>query len=401
MAHTVRNIALGTLATAIVAGLVFVTVRPEPVPVDLHTVARGVLQVTVNADGETRVKEEYEVAAPIAGLARRLPVEVGDPVEAGVTVVAEVEPVAPALLDARSRLQAEAAVREAEAALRVAETDHARAVEEHEYARGQFERTSALVERGVASTTQLESAHQAFTVSEAALNAAEARIEQAKSSLDRARALLVEGDASAGVEACCVSIRAPADGVVLSIENASERPVQAGAALLSIGDPRELEIVADLLSSDAVRLPEGARASVERWGGPPLEARLERVEPSARTKVSALGIEEQRVDAVFELVSPYEARPALGHGFAVFLRIVEYEEADALLVPLSAIFRTGETWSVFRAVGERVERVPVEIGRRNTGFATVLTGLEAGDRVVEHPSEQLEDGALFVERATF
>ncbi|MCG6884335.1 MAG: efflux RND transporter periplasmic adaptor subunit [Silicimonas sp.] len=401
MSHVGRNIALGVLGAAVVGGLLFVTFRPEPVPVDLHEISTGTLSVTVEVDGETRVKEEYEIAAPIAGLARRLPVHVGDPVKAGETVVAEVEPTAPALLDARSRAQAEAAVHEAEAALQVAETDFARAGEEHSFAQSQFDRTSALVERGVASTTRLESANQVLTVSEAALNAARARIDQARSGLDRARAALFEAATPENGDACCVTIMAPADGVVLSIETESERPVQAGARLLSIGDPMELEIVADLLSSDAVRLPVDARASVERWGGPALEARLQRIEPSARTKVSALGIEEQRVDAIFELVSPVEKRPGLGHGFAVFLRIVEYEETDAILVPLSAVFRSGEGWSAFRVSDGVAERVVVEIGRRNARFASVVSGLDAGDRVVEHPSEKLDDGSPVVERRTY
>lgn len=401
MAHLRRNIILGGLGAAVVGGLAFVSFRPEPVPVDLHMLETGALTVTVDVDGVTRIRDVYDVAAPITGVARRLPVSVGDSVIGGETVVARVEPVQPALLDTRSRLQAEAAVREGEAALLVAETDQARAQEQLTYAQGQYERTQALLERGVATTTQLEDAYQAFVVAEAALRAADARIVQANSSLDRARAMLVETGSGSDSSACCVEIRAPADGVVLSIESASERPVLSGAQLLSIGDKTEIEIVADLLSSDAVRLPDQAVASVERWGGPALEARLKRIEPAARTKISALGIEEQRVDAIFDLVTPYEERPALGHEFAVFLRIVEYEQTDALLVPLSAIFRTGDGWAVFRTEGNRVARVPVEIGRRNSRMAVVTSGLAAGDRVVEHPSEKLEDGSLFVERATF
>lgn len=401
MAHTRRNIILGLLGAGVAGGLLFVTFRPEPIPVDLHTVAQGTLTITVDVDGETRVKDVFEVAAPIAGLARRSPVEVGDPVAAGETVVAEVEPVAPALLDARSRLQAEAAVREAEAALAVAETGQASAFEEHAYAKTQYERTSALVERGVATITRLEDAHQLLIVSEATLNAADARIAQARSSLDRARATLVNTNDDNDLQACCVVIDAPSDGVVLSVDTISERPVLAGTRLLSIGDPQRLEIVADILSSDAVRLPTNAVASVERWGGPPLVARLDRVNPAAETKISALGIEEQRVDAVFELISPFEERPSLGHGFAVFLRVTEYEAKDVLLVPLSATFRTEDGWAVFRAIGDRVERVPVELGRRNARYAAAVSGLEPGDKVVEHPSELLEDGALFVERAAF
>ena len=401
MAHSRRNIILGLLGASVVGGLLFVTFRPEPIPVDLHTISEGTLTVTVDVDGETQVEDVFEVAAPIAGLARRSPVEVGDPVVAGETVVAEVEPVAPALLDSRSRLQAEAAVREAEAAVTVADTEHTRAIEEHAYAKSQYERTTALVERGVATVTRLEDAHQLLVVSQAALNAADARIVQARSSLDRARATLVETGDAAGTEACCVTILAPSDGVVLSVDTISERPVVSGTRLLSIGDPRTLEIVADILSSDAVRLPERAIASVERWGGPPLEARLSRINPAAKTKVSALGIEEQRVDAIFELISPYEDRPGLGHGFAVFLRITEFEAENAIMVPLSATFRTDNGWAVFRATGDRVERVPVELGARNARFAVLSSGLSIGDRVVEHPSELLEDGALFVERVAY
>lgn len=402
MAQTRRNIVLGLIGAAVAGGLLYVSFRPEPVPVDLHTIESGTLTITVDVDGTTRVKELFEVAAPISGVALRSPVEVGDRVTAGDTVVAEVEPVEPALLDARSRLQAEASVREAEAALSVAETDLARAREDQLYARTQYDREATLVERGVSSITRLEDAHQKRAIADAAVAAAEARVEQAEGALARARAALTgPAVASDSERSCCTRILAPADGVVLSVDVISERPVTAGTLLLTIGDPGELEIVADLLSSDAVRLPEGARASVERWGGAPLEARLRSIEPAARTKVSALGIDEQRVDAIFDLVSPAEERTGLGHGFAVFLRIVEYEEPDVLLLPLSAAFRSGDGWAVFRADGDTVQRVPVELGRRNGRVAAVTSGLDAGDRVVVHPSDKLGDGALIVQRTTF
>ena len=402
MAHIGRNIVMGAVAAVVVGGLVFVTVRPDPIPADLYTIEMGTMTVTVDVDGETRVKEVFDIAAPIAGVARRSPVRVGDRVIAGETVVANVEPVAPALLDARSLMQAEAAVRESEATLQMVETDHARAAQDLTYAQGQYDRAAELVERGVASITRLEDEHQRLAVAKAVEEAAAARIVQARSSVDRARAMLSSGPVTGSEDqGCCVAILAPVNGVVLSIDTVSERPVQAGTRLLSIGDPSNLEIVADLLSSDAVRLPEKAVASVERWGGQPLQAQLVRVEPAARTKVSALGIEEQRVDAVFDLVSPAEDRTALGHEFAVFLRIVEYEEANTLLVPLSAAFRTDEGWAVFRTTGDRVEQTPIEIGRNNGRFAAVRDGLEAGDRVVQHPSEELSDGALYVERSTF
>lgn len=401
MAHATRNIVMAGIGAAVMGGLLYVTFRAEPVPVDLHTVARSAFAITVDVDGETRVADLYEIAAPISGVALRAPVEVGDQVVAGQTVVARIEPSSPGLLDARTRLQAEAHVREMEAALNVARTDRSRAKEDLAYARSQYDRVSQLVDRKVASITRLEDAHQRRAIAEAALAAAEARINQATSGLDAARAALVDMTSDAGREECCVPILAPADGVVLDIDLVSASPVVAGTRLLSIGDPGSLEIVADVLSSDAVRLPDGAEASVERWGGSPLRARLASIEPAARTKVSALGIEEQRVDAIFELVSPAAERRSLGHGFSVYLRIVEYEESDALLIPLSSAFRFGEEWAVFRTDADRVERVVVQLGRRNGRQAVVLSGLQEGDRVVEHPSEDLEPGALFVERTGF
>lgn len=401
MAHTQRNIVLAALGAVVIGGLVFVTVRPEPIPVDLHDVERADFAVTVDVDGETRVSELYEVAAPISGFALRSPLKVGDPVIGGETVVAQVEPSSPGLLDERSRLQAEAHVREMEAVMTVALSDKRKAEEDLAYALTQYDRVAQLVERNVATITRLEDAHQQRAIAQAALQSAEARIAQAESGLDAAKAALVEMSSEGNGAACCVPILAPADGVVLEIDVVSARPVAAGTRLLALGDPGDLEIVADILSTNAVKLPANAKASVERWGGPDLEARLDRIEPAASTKVSALGIEEQRVDAIFTITSPPEAFAGLGHGFAVYLRIVEFEAQDVIVIPLSAAFRVGADWAVFRTVGDRVERVQVELGRRNGRYAVVLSGLEVGDRVVEHPSERLTDGALIVERASF
>ncbi|OXT02118.1 RND transporter [Notoacmeibacter marinus] len=398
MAHARRNIVLGLIGAGVVGGLLFLTFRPEPIPVDLHTVETGKFEITVDVDGTTRVAEIFEVSTPISGMAMRSPVRVGDPVVAGETVVSRVEPSAPGLLDARTRLQAEAAVREAEATLSVAQTGLAEALEVHSYARLKFERTNTLAKRGVVSASRLEDIQQQLAVTEAALEAERARIDQAKSGLQRARAALVEAEPGNGAEVCCVPIVAPADGVVLEIDHVSARPVTAGQRLLTIGDAAQIELVADLLSSDAVRLPDNARARVERWGGEPLEARLSRIEPAGRTKVSALGIEEQRVDAVFDLLAPPETREQLGHGFAAYLRVVIHEEENAVLVPLSATFRVDDDWAVFKADGDRVSRVPIELGRRNARFAVAISGLSPGDRVVEHPREDLTDGALIVPR---
>lgn len=401
MAQTSRNIILGLIGIGIAGGLLYVTFRPEPVPVDLHTVDTGHFEITVDADGTTRVVEVFEVSAPIAGVAQRSPVRVGDPVTGDETVVALVEPISPGLLDARTRMQSEAAVSEAEAALHVAETDLARAREDYIFSKSHFDRTSELVERGVASITRLEEAQQLFAITDAALEAANARIAQAEGGLRRAKAALVETSGNGENDTCCMSLLAPTDGVVLDIDEVSARPVTSGERLLTIGDPGQIELVADLLTSDAVSLPPNARATVERWGGPPLQAKLAYVEPAARMKVSALGIEEQRVDVVFDITTPPEQRPDLGHEFAVYLRIVTYEEEDALLIPLSAAFHTDNYWAAFRVDGDRVARVPVELGARNGRFAVVESGLEPGDRIVEHPRDDLTDGALIEERTAF
>ena len=401
MRVSARTFILLAIAVAAVAGLLFVTFRTEPVAVDLAAVERGTLRVTVDADGKTRIRDIYEVAAPISGLAKRSPVEVGDRVVKDETVVAVVEPIAPSLLDSRTRVQAEATVREVEAALRVAETDLQTAVEERAYAQSQFDRVQALVQRGVASVTRLEDAAQHLAIAKAAVEAAQAKAAMGRSSLERARAALIEpgGPVEAGAS-CCVEMLAPETGVVLSVDMISERPVTSGARLLSVGDPTHLQIVGDLLSSDAVRLEPGAEAIVERWGGPePLRAILNRIEPSARTKISALGIEEQRVDAIFDLASDVEERAGLGHGFAVFLRIVEWQEEDVLLVPLSALFRRGDAWSVYVAENGIARERPVALGRRNGRQAVVLQGLEENEAVVTHPSDAVADGVPILDRA--
>ncbi len=403
MALKTSTLFLSGFGAAAAVALAVVAFRPEPVPVDLHTIARGPLQITVNADGKTRIKDRYDVFSPIAGTARRSPVAVGDQTVAGQTVVAIVEPVAPNLLDSRSRLQAEAAVEEAKAAVQVAETRLHQANEELAFAQSQLDRTQRLVERGVAALTQLEGDAQRKDISEASRDAAASALAMATGALNRARATLVEptDPALQAASKCCIEIRAPITGTILAVDTISEHTVGPGTRLLSIGQSANLEIVADLLSNDAVRLAPGAEAIVERWGGPnPLSARLQSVEPSARTKVSALGIEEQRVDATLDLLSPLEERAGLGDGFAVFLRIIEWSSADLLQVPLSAVFRDGENWNVFVSEDGVARQTEVQLGRRNSNFSEVLGGLTEGQRVITHPSDKVSDGVKIVDRLT-
>jgi HlyD family secretion protein len=401
MSYSTRTLVLIAVGVTLVAGLSYVSFRTDPVPVDLAMVTRGPLEVTINADGQSQVRDLFEVASPISGTAMRSPVAKGDIVRADETVVAIVRPASSGLLDARSQLQAEAALQEALAARHVAQADLKQAEETARFAKFQFDRTQALVTRGVASITRLEDDTQRLAVANATLEASQARLEMADGAIERARAtLLAPENAETPAENCCVQVKAPSNGVVLSVAAISERPVTIGAPLVSIGDPGQLELVADILSNDAVRLSPGALAYVERWGGEGvLEATLDRIDPKARTKVSALGIEEQRVDAYFLLTTPIEQRPNLGDGFSVFLRIIEWRADDTLQVPLSAIFRQGDGWAVFVSLEGVAERRSVTLGRRNHRMVEVLSGLEASEQVVTHPSDDITAGVSLVERS--
>ncbi len=401
MAYSTRTLVLIGIGVALVAGLSYVSFRTEPVPVDLATVTQGPMEVTINADGKTQVRDLFEVAAPISGTALRSPVKAGDPVTAEKTVVAIVQPASSGLLDARSQMQAEASLREAEAARHVALADLRQAEQTARFAQSQYDRTQALVKSGVASITRLEDDTQRLAVAQAMIDAAQARIEMADGTIARARAtLLAPNDADATTEACCVQLFSPTDGIVLSVAAISERPVTIGTPLVSIGDPAKLELVADILSNDAVRLAPGATAYVERWGGGDiLEARLDRIDPKARTKVSALGIEEQRVDAYFTLNVPDAVQANLGDGFSVFLRIIEWRAEDAVQVPLSAVFRQGENWALFVAVEGVAEKREVALGRRNDRMVEVLSGLRVNEQVVTHPSDAIKAGVPLTERS--
>ncbi|MEX5561969.1 HlyD family efflux transporter periplasmic adaptor subunit [Pseudophaeobacter sp. 1A16562] len=394
-----RTVVMAAGAALVAGTLAFVAMRTDPVAVDLHQIGTGPLQVTVNADGKTRIREIYDVAAPITGTAQRAPVRVGDSVVAGETVVAVLTPAAANLLDARSQAEAEAAVREAEAGLAVARSKMRQASETLTLSESEFRRADTLVQRGVVSRTRLEELEQKLHIDRAAMTAAVSALEMAKGTLDRARAALIEPGAAEAGQTCCLTVTAPMSGQVLTVDVLSEQTVLAGTRLISIGDPEDLEIVADLLSTDAVRLKEGDRAIVERWGRDALlEARVRRIEPAAYTKVSALGIEEQRVDVILDLTSAPEDYAGMGDGYAVFLRIVEWEGMDVLSVPLSAVFRQGAGWAVFVNEAGIARRKAVRLGRRNDRSAEVLEGLSPGDQVILHPSDLISDGSAIAPR---
>lgn len=391
-----RNIVIGAVAAAAIGGAVWVSVQPDVVPVDMVEVASGPMEVTVNADGRTEVRDVYDVAAPVAGKVARAPVPVGARVIGGETVVARIEPGEPAFLDERARAQADAAVAQAEAALALSRAQTAAAEADLNNAQRALNRVFDLNARGTAPDAQVEQAETALNVAAAQLDSAHATEEMRQSELRAAKAVLIEPGQKSdpGAIDCCIEITAPVSGTVLSITSSSARPVTAGTTLLSIGPTDDLEIVVELLSTEAVRLDAGAPAHIERWGGDrSLVAEVREIEPAAFTKTSALGIEEQRVRVILEFAEGEEV-PPLGHNFRVYARIVEWSSEDTLQVPISALFREGADWAVFVVREGAAVLTPVEIGRRNSDVAQVTGGVDAGDVVITHPSDRVAGGVL-------
>jgi len=397
-----RKLGLGLIGAALAGALVW-ALWPQPTPVDLATVTRGPMQGTIQAQGVTRVRAPYAIAAPITGTVTRSPVEVGDTVQAGETVVAVIQPADPALMDARARAQAEAAVAEAQAAVALAETNLRQAETELVHAATQLERGRTLAARGTIAQRMLEDIEATYQAAAQARAAAESQLDLNRATLDRAQAQLMGPqalfDPSAGPGECCQRILAPQTGIVLAVSDRSARLVQAGAPLLTIGNLDEMEVELDLLSADAVRVPPHARAIIERWGGVgELEARLRRIEPAAFTRVSALGIEEQRVRLRLDLLTPPEDRPGLGEGFRVHARLILWHEEAVLQVPQAALFRHGTGWAAFVEEAGRAHLRPLQIGRQANAHAEILDGLAEGARVVLYPGSTLTDGAAITAR---
>ncbi|MDJ0927572.1 MAG: HlyD family efflux transporter periplasmic adaptor subunit [Gammaproteobacteria bacterium] len=378
-----------------------VAFRPASVPVDVLELSPGPLVVTLGDEGETRVRDVFVLSAPVAGRLRRITLDAGDPVTAGDTVIAEIEPVDPDFLDPRSEAQARAAIRAAESAEQAARAQVEEAAAELEFAENEVVRIRDLFTDGTVSVRELDQAERANKSGRAALAAANAELQVRRFELERARAQLLSPAAGrAGSEDCeCVSLTAPVDGQVLRVIRESEGVVAAAEPLVEIGDPGDLEIVADLLSTDAVRAAPGQRVFIEDWGGPlPLEGVVRRIEPFGFTKVSALGIEEQRVNVIIDITSPEDTWVRLGHGYQVEVRVVLWEQDDVITVPLTALFRNGVQWAVFIDDGGVAMMRDVEIGERNGIEAQIISGLSAGDTVVLHPSDRVADGVRITPR---
>jgi HlyD family secretion protein len=395
----VRRAVIWSLVALAIVVIGYWATRPQPVTADVGAVTRGDLRVTLDQEGRTRARNKYVVSAPVAGTVQRIALEPGDRVVRGKTEVARILPGAAPLLDPRTRATGEARVKAAGAAVAQAEAALAQARTALEFADRERVRLARLFEGKAVSARDLEAAETEAQARRQAVTAAEAAVAAAKHELELTRAALADGTPGKGAGRV-VSLYAPVDGVVLRRVHESEIVVMPGEPLVEIGNIADLEIVADYLSTDAVRIQPGRPALIARWGGgAALHARVRRVEPVGFVKISALGVEEQRVNVILDFADDRESWQGLGDGYRVEVRVIEWEQANLLKVPSSALFRHGEGWAVF-ALGpdNRVVQRSVEIGRDTGSEAQVLGGLSEGDRVILHPSDRIQDGVLIEPR---
>lgn len=388
----ILNALVLVIVAAVVVALLTIWLRPTPVRVDVAKATRGPMRVTVDGEGKTRVRDRYVVAAPVAGRLRRISLRRGDVVESG-QVIAQIDPLPLAPLDPRQRVEAIARVNAAQDAKREVDRMIERSKAIYDQARRDCERCEILARSGDISRQELERAQTAVTTSFREYEAARSRAESAAHEVEVASAALLAANQSPSPSPAraAVRVQAPTHGRVLRVVEESERVIVAGAPLVELSNPAKLELVIELLSTDAVKVLPGAQVIIEEWGGPEaLEARVRLIEPSAFTKVSALGIEEQRVNVVADLTTP---STALGDGYRIEGRIIVWQADTVLQVPVSALFRRGESWSLFVVENGEAQLREVEVGQRTPFEAEIKNGLAEGTEVIVHPSNQITDGA--------
>ena len=388
-----RWVRRGLIALAVLAvvALIVVAWLPNPVEVEVATVTRGPLVVTVNEDGRTRVKDRYIVSAPVTGNLARHELEAGDAIEEQ-QVLARLVPLPPPLLDARTRAEAKARVDAAMAALRQAESTVKRARFQRDFEKQEYDRVLAVVQQGGLAKSDADRAVSTYRSSEEDLHSAEFGARVADHQLELARTALSQLSVKAE-DTEQLEIKSPVAGQVLRVFQESEGVVQSGTPILEVGDPSALEIVVDVLSQDATRIPARAPTLIERWGGKnPLHGHVRVVEPSAFTKLSALGVEEQRVNVIVDLDDDRTLWSTLGDGYRVEARISVWEGQDVLKVPASAVFRSEEAWATFVVEEGTAVLRRVDIGESNGLETEVLSGLQEGDTVIAYPSDSVRDG---------
>ena len=378
----------------------YLAIRPRPVLVEVAQVVRGRFEVTVEEDGKTRVRERYTISAPLEGTLERIRLKAGDPVERDM-VLAVIHPREPALLDTRTEQERWARLGAVEA-----NSEHARAAVERaqaslKQAKSDYERTKTLADAGLATPAHRERDELAVKLTTKDLAAAEFAYRAATHEVEQARAALSHPHntkQTAGVDQHW-EIRSPVLGRVLRVVQENEGVVTMGTPLLELADPSDLEVVVDVLTTDAVQIQPGAQVWFERWGGEtPVEGRVRLVEPSGFTKISALGVEEQRVNVVIDIVSASEQWQSVGDGYRVDARVVVFSQDDVEKVPTGALFRDGEGWAVFVVVDGRARTRPIRVGKRNGLEALVEQGLTSGEQVVVYPSDAVHDGVGVIVR---
>ncbi len=393
MGARLSNAIWAVAAVVAAIGLAWWAFAPAPVAVEAATIARGRFAVTVDGEGRTRVRNRFAVAAPLAGDLARIELRPGDAVVVGQTL-AVIRPAASPFLDPRAKGEAQARLGAAEALKESTAEMVAQAQARRDRARVERDRIARLVGQGAATRKQLDDAELDLAVAERDLAAAASRDDAAAHDVEQARAVLARYGETPAEQAEAWRVTSPVDGVVLRVAQESATVVQPGAALLEIGDVRDLEATIEVLSSEAVEIRPGAPVAFDGWGGgAALAGRVKTVEPSAFTKVSTLGVEEQRVRLVADIETPREAWGALGDGFALDAHVETFALDDALLVPAGALFRRGEAWRVFAIRGGRAVEADVDLVRRSGAWAAVESGLAEGDRVIVYPGDRVVDGA--------
>ena len=401
MKITRRSLLLAAAGFALL-GVLGYAFRPRPSPVDVVRVASGPLRETVDEDGRTRIKERYAISTPLGGQLRRIELHPGDAVKAGVTVLASIDPVAPTLLDARTRAQLEARLRAAEAQADLAGPRVERARATQELAQRDDARITQLADEKAVSRQELDRSREAARVAAEDLKVAEYSRRIAGFELEQARAALLRSTPGPRSDECTgeMKIVTPVDGRVLRVWQEDAAVVAPGTRLLEIGDPSDLEAEIDVLSSDAVRIRRGARVRFEHWGGDaPLEGRVRVIEPAGFLKISALGVEEQRVNVIADLITPPAQRSTLGDAYRLEARIVVWESDQVLKAPVGALFRHQGVWAVFAVRGGRARLTTVEVGHGDGREFELRAGLAAGDEVVVHASDKVSDGVRVTVRA--
>jgi len=390
-----RRIVFALIASLIAWGL-FYGFRPQPVAVDLDAAIRAPLRVSIEQEGRTRVVDRYVITAPVTAYARRIVLEVGDAVQRGAPLV-QLEPQRAEVLDARRRAEAEARVAAAQANVGAAGQRQQAAQAGTNLAQSNLQRVQALRTAGHVTADAKDRAAAEAERAAADLRSAQFTVATARHELEAARTAL--GYAAAGGSGDPVLVRSPVAGQVLKIPRKSEGVVTTGQALLEIGDPRSLEVEVDVLSADAVRIRPGMRVMFERWGGAEALAGVVRlIEPTGFTKVSALGVEEQRVWVIVAFTSPPSQWQRLGDGYRVEASFIVWEADDVLQIPASALFRDGSAWAAFIAEQGKAVKRRIEVGQRNGLSAQVLSGIREGEQVIAHPDDRLRDGASVTAR---